>query len=217
MTEKLDRRKVVCDHCKQMTFYSDPASQWIRNNTGLRGKQLTFNDLDMQVRRFSTQKDPRGINKDIVRSMIVEMKTRGAGLESWQRDALIETDACLRTKAFNDQRKEDGLLPVDHVDNHRRVMSSYDGKPRRVVHYGAFLLRMAGETPDVSQWILWENADGSWRRQISVVQLQQLFRFEINPDSLLPIVDRQHKKRVVENPLFDINDFGNDDELSTAL
>lgn len=207
MTPPKDRRIYVCQHCAGTNYYSPAVSRWIRNHPRLKDAPITLNDLDMQVRRYTTKLDPRKINRDVVYSMIVEIKTRNEQLETWQRDACIELDACVRTKAFADQRSEDGLLPAGHVDNHRRVISSYDGKPRRVIHYGVFVCTMSDDTPGASDWILWENAAGTWRRQISVEQFEQLMLFELNPDSLNPIADRQRKPVISENPLFDINDY----------
>jgi len=56
--------------------------------------------------------------------------------------------------------------------------------------YGVHKLRLSGPTPDQSDRITWDN------KSIDTEQLIKVLRYDLSPDTLKPMENRSHKKRI---------------------
>jgi hypothetical protein len=117
-------------------------------------------------------------------------------LDSLQHGISINAvDALLRTKPLSEFRADGQLIP-GHEHNTRKVFSLHAGRKVRIICHGLHVLRMSGATPGTSDWMTWDG------RQITSRQLEQLFRYELDPDSLRVMEHREHKKISSQETLF---------------
>jgi len=164
-------------------------------------------DTDMWVHKFGKRRGRFSAwDRDVQYLMKVEVKTHGADITDAQRDTINAVDALLRTKPFKEYR-DSGQLAPGHKDNVRRVVSLFSGKPTRIICHGLHVLRMSGSTPgtsaaDPNGWITWDG------RPITDKQLEMLFRYELDPDSLRLLEHREHKKQSNQDTLFGPDDIG---------
>jgi hypothetical protein len=129
-------------------------------------------DVDTFVHRYLTCVDKMG-TREVQPMMEVEIKTRSGGL----RDSQIDT-----------YRKK-----------HATIIPNLRWNGQTLVNYGVSFVCMDGTTPTDSTWIKW----GRFRRtlaceiawhEITLDQLIQLLRFDLNPDTLAANTFRRHHK-----------------------
>ena len=157
---------------------------------------LSLMDTDMWVHKFAKRRGRiPGWDRDVQYLMKIEVKTNRAEVKPAQWDTIHLIDNLLRTKPWKEQRIAGQLIP-GHPQNIREVLSPVAGKPVRVICHGYHVLRMSHETPSVSDWLLWDE------RPVTVKQLIQILRYELDPDSLRPMEHREHKKMSNQDTLF---------------
>jgi len=120
--------------------------------------------------------------------MLVEIKTNGADLNEPQRDLLHIINQLMRTKPWKEQRDAGRFMP-GHQQNARIVYSHIAGQKIHCYSYGVHKLRLSDAKPDASDRITWDD------KQISTPQLVQILRYDLSPDTLLPLEHRSHKRR----------------------
>jgi hypothetical protein len=172
---------------------------WIRDHESLDSKEkcLSIGDTDLWVHKFgSRETHHRGVNRDYQYIMMVEIKCNGADLNGPQRDTLMNINHILRTKALRTVRNE-GKFFDGNPDYTTYVQGHIAGKPIQLHAYGVHKLRMSGHTPDDSKWLTWDD------KPITRIQLLQILSFEIHPDSLRPMEDRTHRRKVNRPSLLD--------------
>lgn len=171
----------------------DPFNAWVRAHPRLdsRTDHMVITDSDMWVHRYAIR-HRGGVLRDVQYVMLVEWKTHGADLTPSQRDTLHIVNQLLRTERWRDQRVNGQFAP-GHRQNTaplKDVFSAWLKRRVQVISYGAHKLQLSGSTPDDSDRIVWDST------QITASQLVEVLRFDRNPDSLLPMEHRQHKKKV---------------------
>lgn len=150
----------------------------------------------MWVHKFGKRRGRiAGWDRDIQYLMKIEVKTHGAKVGLAQMDTIAAVDNLLRTKPWKEQR-DDGRLIPGHQQNTRKVFSRIANRDVRIICHGVHVLRMSHETPGSSAWLKWDE------RPITASQLEQIIRYEIDPDSLRPLEHREHKKALDQQPLF---------------
>ena len=179
-----------------------PWKAWLRGNRSLDSIQegLTVTDSDMWVHKYGHRKTRYiGLDRDVQYLMLVEVKANGEGLPGSQRDTLIIVNDLLRTVIWQKHRDAAGRLADGHPQNARTVWSWWNKRKVQVHCYGVHVLWFDGPTPVDSDVIKWDS------RRITVEQLEQLFRYELHPDSLRELEHRHHKKLIVPPmALFDL-------------
>jgi hypothetical protein len=176
----------------------EPWKTWIRNHPKLDSQEhgISVMDTDLIVHKFGRRRGLiRGWDRDVQYLMKVEVKTQGAAVGPAQRDTINAVDNLLRTKPWKEHRIDGKLIP-GHPQNIRNVVSSIAGREVRIICHGVHVLRMSGPTPGTSDWLRWDE------RLITGEQLVQLFRYELDPDSLRVMEHREHKKISDQHPLF---------------
>jgi hypothetical protein len=168
-----------------------PFNAWVRRHPDLDSIRecLYIQDSDLWVQKYGTRRWHTGVDRSVMYLMLVEVKTHGRDIDNPQRDLLHMANQLIRTNPWKEQRDRGRFLP-GHEQNVRLVYSVVAGKKTPVYCYGAHKLRLAGSTPDDSAWISWDD------RTISPTELVKLLRYELHPDSLKPMEDRSHKRRV---------------------
>lgn len=192
------RQSIDCHNCGATNNIEDGWKKWIRNNPNLDSlvHGISIMDTDMWVHKFGSRRGRfGGWDRDVQYLMKIEVKTHGADVTDAQRDTINAVDALLRTKPLREFRDRGQLIP-GHKDNVRQVVSTFSGKPARIICHGLHVLRMSGATPGTSDWITWDG------RQITTAQLEMLFRYEIDPDSLRKMEHREHKRQSPQDVLF---------------
>jgi hypothetical protein len=203
------RQSIDCHNCGATNNIEDGWKKWIRNNDNLNSQEhgIAIMDSDMWVHKFGTRKGlVRSWDRSVQYLMLVEVKTHGKDLTAAQRDTINAVDALLRTKPMKEYR-DSGKLVAGHKDNVRKVLSKFSGKESRIICYGLHVLRMSHQTPGISDadpngWITWDG------KNITARQLEMLFRFDLDPDSLRTLEHREHKKQSDQQLLFGPEDVG---------
>lgn len=191
------REIVNCSNCGSATSSEQPWKQWIRSHQDLDSRKqcLCLGDSDLWVQRYGTRLDRRRIDRDVMHLMMVEVKTHNAELDASSTDRLRIINDLLRTNTWRDHRERDNGRFIDGHDQNTRIVASYiAGRKVRVICYGVHLLRISGQTFPASQVIAWDG------KKISCEDLLKLLRYELHPDSLLPMEHRAHKRRFVDQP-----------------
>lgn len=197
------RQSIDCHNCGATNNIEDGWKKWIRNNQNLDSlvHGISIMDTDMWVHKFGKRQGKfGGWDRDVQYLMKIEVKTHGADVTAAQQDTINAVDALLRTKPMKEFRDSGQLVP-GHKDNVRRVVSLFSKKKVRIICHGLHVLRMSGSTPgtsgtDQNGWITWDG------RKITAAQLEMLFRYELDPDSLRPLEHREHKKQSDQDTLF---------------
>ncbi len=192
------RQSIDCHNCGATNNIEEPWKKWIRNNPSLDSLQhgISIMDTDMWVHKFGKRRGRfKGWDRDIQYLMKVEVKTHGKEVQAAQQDTINAVDALLRTKPLSEFRADGQLIP-GHEHNTRKVFSLHAGRKVRIICHGLHVLRMSGATPGTSDWMTWDG------RQITSRQLEQLFRYELDPDSLRVMEHREHKKISSQETLF---------------
>lgn len=155
---------------------------WLRSNTSLdsTAQGLVAVDVDAWIHKYKTAGDRR---YQFV--MLVEIKEHGAQPNPFQRDTLHIINQLLRNRRNTKEQ-------WNAAGSHPRIAKCYSIMNKGTVHvlgYGAHLLQFSGDgsNPERSL-ILWD------RKPISVTQLEQLLRFELDPDTLRKIDHRPHQR-----------------------
>ncbi len=203
------RHSIDCRNCGATNNIEEPWKKWIRNNENLDSlvHGISIMDTDMWVHKFGKRRGRfGGWDRDVQYLMKVEVKTHAADITEAQQDTINAVDALLRTKPLKEFR-DSGQLVSGHKDNVRQVVSQFSGKKVRIICHGLHILRMSGQTPGTSDadpngWITWDG------RPITAHQLEQLFRYELDPDSLRVLEHREHKKQSDQATLFGADDLG---------
>lgn len=201
------RQKIPCHNCGATINIEEAWKKWIRNNPHLDSQRhgIYIMDTDMWVHKFGSRKGVvPGWNRDVQYLMKVEVKTRGAVVKPEQQDTITLVDNLLRTKPWKEHRISGQLVP-GHPQNVRNVFSRIAGRNIRAICHGVHILRMSGESPGASEWLLWDE------RPITAQQLEQLFRYELDPDSLRIMEHREHKPISTQQPLFTSTDLASCD------
>jgi len=196
------REIINCPNCGCQASTEQPWKHWIRSNPELDSRQhcMCFGDCDLWCQRYGIR-HMRGIDREVMYLMQIEVKTNNAILTSASKDMHRIVDALLRTNTWKDQR-DNGKFLTGHDQNTRIVASYIAGRKVRVLCYGVHLLRMSGNTPATSETITWDG------RKITAADIVPILRYELHPDSLLAMEHRAHKRRFVDQPaLFELAEF----------
>ncbi len=193
------RETVPCHRCGVPVSTEQPIKSWIRANRDLDSRRhcLCIGDSDLWIQRYGTRTHQSGVDRGVMYLMLVEIKTTGRDLDTHQRDLLHIVNQLLRTNPWKEQRDSGRFIP-GHQQNARIVYSVIAGQRIRIQCYGVHKLRLSGPTPDQSDWITWDD------RPIEPVQLSQLLRYDLHPDSLRPMEHRSHKRATDMPALFGI-------------
>lgn len=145
---------------------------WFRANPALDSREhgIVLLDSDAWVHRYKT------ISGNLYQYlMLVEIKEFGKDLSETQRDTLHIINQLLRNRRNIKQQwqADDG---VPRISICRSLMNNKD---IHVLCFGAHKLRIGGDGT-FAQWqsISWDD------KSISVEQLEQILRFELDPDTL---------------------------------
>lgn len=157
-------------------------------------------DCDVLLHRYKTVEDKKS-SRDIQCLMFIEVKTHGAMPTDAQRDTLSLFAQVLRNRRTNKhlKGKKHGL----HAANHTPLTVAFSRLNNRRVTlkmFGGHLLRMSGNCPESSEWMSWDDARKSPEGFITVEQLKQLLRFELDPDTLREVDWRRRYSDFREQP-----------------
>ena len=181
------RRTAKCPNCFYDIPLQDEISEWIRNHPQMKSTDgFTFMDKDLICHRFKTTH-----GREFQCLMFVEFKSFGRQLEDKQRDTMHMVNQMFRTDCTTPTKKG---KPHSHQVQ-AKIYSVASDKFVSVKAFGYHLIRMNGRTPDVSSQIIWD------KTVITEKQLVGLLRFDLNPDTLLPMDWRIHHKKIVERLL----------------
>jgi hypothetical protein len=136
-------------------------------------------DLDVLLHRYKLATDQKS-TRCLQCLMFIEVKTRDAEPSACQRDTLSLMSQVLRNRRRNVCRDKRGRHAQDHAPL-AMAFSWLLGRDVRIKMFGGHLLQLSGDDPPTSDRLRWDH------RPISHANLIALLRFEIDPDSLLPI------------------------------
>lgn len=164
----------------------------MRNNNHLDSiiEGLVLSDADYCIHRYKTYTD-NGQSRLFQLIMWLEVKTQGARLNDSQYDTLYILNQVLRNRRATPTKQlrwQAGTAPL-------KVYSPWCKKEVNVRVYGVHVLRLSGEAPDNSETIQWDT------RTVGIDTLEQLLRFELDPDTLQPIDLRSHHRALRESQL----------------
>lgn len=169
-----------CNNCKTWQTQETIFGRWIRNNKALdSAKGYCVIDQDYFVHQFKSFE-----NRDFQLIMMVEIKTMGMEPTQAQKDTLHILNQLLRNERATPTKALSSYQAVGFVD----AFSVMNGRRVKVKAYGAHVLRFSGLGPDDSDAIFWD------KKQIDVETLTKLLRFDIHPDTFLPIDLRNHHR-----------------------
>jgi hypothetical protein len=156
----------------------EPWRAWVRNNARLDsiGAGLGITDSDLWVHRYKVEVDRQG-TREIQHVMLTEWKTFGANVSASQADTLQVIDAVLR-----------------HAGK-RFLRLPRKGGCRNVRSWGVHTVQLSGSDPTSSTIIRWDG------HQIDAKTLEELLRFERDPDTLNERSDRRHHAPSVQDNL----------------
>ena len=170
-----------CANCKTWQTQETMFGRWIRNNKELdssRGYCVT--DQDYWIHRFKTE-GSRGFQC----IMLVEIKTMNAELSKAQSDTLWIVDQLMRNRR-NTPTKKTTILQAGNGP--ARVRSVMAGTDVTLKAFGVHVLTFSGLGPDDSDEIKWDS------KQIDTDILTKILRFDLDPDTLMPIDFRNHHR-----------------------
>jgi len=148
----------------------EPWRTWVRTNPNLDSKThgLSITDIDLCVHRYMVHADRIG-TRELQHVLLLEVKTFGADEPHPQADTLAVLDAALRLLRRKKIRIPGSRTPC-----------------RRVRFWGVHCLRLSGLMPPTSEQMWWDE------KPITLPELEEVLRFERDPDSLQPREDRRH-------------------------
>ncbi len=155
-----------------------PFSEWVRNNPRLDSRKfgVANQDIDWIWHQWLASCDTIG-DRTINHILLIEEKSHGADLSPSERDVMFLIDQVLRKTTT--QR-----------------LTTLRGDRVNVRIWGYFKLRYSGETILSSNTVWWN------KRIITVDQLEEILRFEVDPRTMQPRSDRRHHTPPPQ-PLFD--------------
>ncbi len=178
MTQQM-RQHINCPHCGTSIPMQDDFHAWIKAESELDSCKIgiTVADVDLIIHRFKFDN-----NREYQCIMLIEKKCHSKEPEPWQRDTL---------NIFGQFIRNDKKTPFKgrraQVEN--RACKAYSTHNKRYITVKAFgfhLLQFENTDPANSAWIKWD------KKQINEEQLINLLRFELHPETLLPIDGRKH-------------------------
>lgn len=172
------RRVAKCKGCGEEIPLEDEMGQWIRLHRELdSGKGFAFMDKDIVVHRWKIDH-----GREFQCVMFVEVKSRGADLSESQRDTMLIVNQLFRNDRTTPTKKS-----RQHIASSISIVfSSMRRTHVKVKALGYHALKLNGSTPDDSEKIIWD------AREITVDMLIKLLKFELHPDTLLPMDFRIH-------------------------
>lgn len=189
MTRRFDSY-TRCPYCKESHTAETPFEAWMRNHEKLdsRLEGIVRFDCDVLLHRYKTRPPDKksqaraalGECRMVQCMMFIEVKSHLAELSDAQRDTLGLFSQVLKNQRTNIH----GLKGGRRALNHRAPLTVYSyhlGKRVQLRLYGGHLLQIEGDVPEAGKVIRWDN------KPITLDQLVQLLRFEIEPDGLRPI------------------------------
>lgn len=171
------KRLVRCKHCNMHTEDQSPFGVWVATQPELESTHFVNEDIDWVLHRYKPMVDGVG-TRDVNFMMFIEVKTFGA----------VPTNSHLESLWFTHQF-------FAYSRGKRELMLPGVKSKRTVWHYGCSLLRLFDDSPRGRvEWGRFDrNGDVSYKT-ISEQQVRELFRFDIDPDSLKPLTTRRHHK-----------------------
>ena len=158
--------------------------RWMRNNPELKSEEgICRFDLDVLLHRYKFEEDGKG-DRTIQCMMFIEVKTGMEKLSEAQRDTLSLFNQVLRNRKPNIHSR-----PRSQIEN--APVTAYSKIHKRNIRlylYGGHLLRISGTRPDNSDFIEWDG-----RHQLTVKELEEMLRFERDPDR--PHLKLDHRRR----------------------
>lgn len=186
------RETATCGTCGATVNTEPLIKRWIRGNKNLDSQDecLYIGDSDLWVHKWGVRSTRwPGVSRAVQHLMLVEIKTHDRALDKPQRDHLHLINQLLRTHPWKEDRDKGRFVP-GHVQNNRVAYGYLAGRKVTVYSHGVHVLRLTGATPVKSDAMTWDTKD------ITGSQLEELLRFELNPDSLRLDDRRSHKRRV---------------------
>jgi hypothetical protein len=193
------RGDVRCPNCGIVVQTEPPFDSWVRENPMLDSVQdaIVIQDGDKWVHRYAVRTKGR-LERDVQYLMSLEVKTFDADMNAAQRDTLHIVNQAIRTILQWREKRDAGRFIPGHPPNVQLVTSFLNGRVIQLECYGVHKLRMSGAGPLDSAHMTWDN------KPITTDQLTLLLRFDLNPDTLLPLEHRRHKRIDRSPALFDL-------------
>ena len=189
MTRKFNQN-VGCPYCHRDHTIETAFSRWMRKNPRIGSSPdaaaIVSFDCDVLLHKYLTYNDTLG-SRDIQAMMFIEVKTFGAEMTGAQRDTLGILNQILRNRKGTPNAKK-RRIQASCGDSKDKAWSKLNKKWVIIRLFGGHLLQFSGQCPITSQEIEWD------RKPIKVEQLVLLLRFELDPDTLMPIDWRRHHR-----------------------
>lgn len=182
--------RAACESCGHSTTIETPFERWMRADEDLDSRHtgLVRFDLDVLLHRYKFTNDGRG-SRSVQAMMFIEVKSFMAEPTAAQADTLGLLDQVLRNRRPNIHS-----TPRRQVQ-HTLLSRAYSLVWNREVDLwlrGGHLLQMETDAPRDGELLLWDKAP------ISVPVLKQIFRFEIDADTLYPVDMRRRYRSWTE-------------------
>jgi len=185
MTRKFETF-VDCPACGNRHSSESAFQRWFRAQRELDSANGTVvADFDFVIQRYSTP----GFGRSFQCVMFLEVKTNKAMIKSSQSKTLSLAKQLLRNQKAGGPRIE-------------WLQDGPKGSWVRVKHFGGFLLRMSGTSPENSEWMEWNF------KRINTDQLIRLLRFDTDPITLKAMdwrSNHHHHEKTLLLPIFDPN------------
>jgi hypothetical protein len=166
--------------------------RWMRGDPELDSRKagLVRFDCDIMLHSYATCEDGR-LDRTIQRLMFIEVKTFGAFPTAAQLDTLSLFSQVLRNRRTNIHRQKRGKHAEDHVPM-AKAFSKIQNRDVCLKMYGGHLLQLSGDDPLNSESMTWDANPPHWSgKTIDIDALRKILRFELDPDTLLPVDDRR--------------------------
>lgn len=178
-----------CSKCGAVQTAETAVSRWVRNNPRLKSEDgNSFTDQDIWDHKFKIDHD-----RSVQCLMLTEVKIHGAEPSESQNDTFSIINQLLRNRQDTPTKKSRRQLPGSGVT----VFSPLNNRWVKIRSFGVHLLTFSGTGPLDSTQILWD------KKSIDIPTLEDLLRFERDPDSLQPMDLRPHHVKVKQRTLFD--------------
>lgn len=177
--EKIRCTQCGCEHTAETDF-----ERWFRNNKNLDSKTagIVRYDLDVLLHKYKNTSDRIG-DRTIQCLMFIEVKTFFAEPSPAQSDSLFLFDQILRNRRPN-------INSGVRRQTQSQITKAYSQMMKKDIAlkmYGGHLLQMNASCPVSSTMILWD------RKIINVEILEELLRFERNPDNFNSFLDDRRR------------------------
>jgi hypothetical protein len=153
-----------------------PLSAWIRKNPHLDSKihGLTMNDFDWMVHKYRTHVDNIG-TREVQLAFFLEEKVNGALPRESQKEILF----------FQHQL----------LNRRYKLISSIQGKPISVWHFGVYVVSYPGMTIYDTiplRWFRFDDTGYLHGTNINLLTFERIMNFDIRPDTLNKLSLRRH-------------------------